>query len=188
MLKSAATILAVSWIAMSAPTTSAAAERLHQGEYAIVADRSTATLTVSAPIGKISATMPMQGGRLTVDASGQLTSADAVLNAAATKAKSSFAEGQMRGKSGLNVAVYPTATFEATGTRVDGTTVTVSGNLTVRGVTKPIELSGEIAESAPRRFVLSMRGTIKRTDFGITAGRPLYSRQADVRLRIVARR
>lgn len=189
MLRSLALTLVLSLIAMTAPTSKAdASDRLHEGDYAIVAQRSTATLSVPGPIGKITATMPMQGGRIGVDGSGQLTAAEAVLDASATRAKSGFVEGQLRGKSGLNVAAFPTASFDATATRVSGTTVRVNGNLTVRGVTKPIELTGEIVEAAPRRFVLSMTGRITRTDFGITAGRPLYSRQADVRLRIVARR
>ena len=182
-------ILALSLTVMTAPSSNAVAnDRLHEGEYGIVAARSTLTLTVSGAIGKISATMPLQGGRIVVDGQGQFSGAEAVVDASAAKAKNGFVETALRGKSGLNVTAFPTASFDSTSMRVNGTAVTISGNLTVRDVTRPIELTGEFVESAPRRFVLSMAGRITRTDFGITAGRPIYSRQADIKLRIIARR
>lgn len=189
MLRVLPTLLAFTWIAISAMSTPAdAAERLKQGNYNIVAERSSATLTVSGPIGRISATMPLRSGRINVVGGGQISDADAVLDAGNTRSKNNFVEKQMRGRTGLDVARFPTAEFSSTSASVSGDTLTVNGNLTVRGVTKPISLSGQIREAGGRRFVVDMKGRINRTDFGITAGRPLYGRQADVRLRLVARR
>jgi len=182
-------VLAFTWIVMSATSSPAdAAERLRQGGYSIVAGRSSATLSVSGPVGRISATMPLASGAINVGGGGQITEADAVIDAANARAKNNFVQNQMRGRSGLDVARFPTAAFTSTSASVSGDTVTVKGNLTVRGVTRPISLSGDIVEAGGRRFIMQLSGRINRTEFGITAGRPLYSRQADVSLRLVARR
>lgn len=187
MLRSLTTILAVAFIAMSAPTLPAEADVLRAGEYSIVADRSLATLVVAGPLGKISASIPMRNGRISVVEGGNIGGAEAVLDTRGTASKNSFVQEQLRGRSGLNVAEYPTAAFVATGASVRGDAVTVKGNLTMRAVTRPITLVGNIQDANRRRFVMRLDGEVDRSEFGITAGRPLYSRKADVRLRIVGR-
>jgi polyisoprenoid-binding protein YceI len=49
----------------------------------------------------------------------------------------------LRSKEFLDTATYPTATFESTGVKVNGDKATVTGNLTLHGVTKPIEIAAE---------------------------------------------
>ncbi|HUJ37482.1 MAG TPA: YceI family protein [Hyphomicrobium sp.] len=49
----------------------------------------------------------------------------------------------LRSKEFLDTATYPTATFESTGVKVNGDKVTITGNLTLHGVTKPIEIAAE---------------------------------------------
>jgi polyisoprenoid-binding protein YceI len=74
----------------------------------------------------------------------------------------------------FDAATYPTATFasdkvEAT----DKDTATVHGNLTLHGVTKPIELKVRLNKLGENMMKLktagfSATGTLKRSDFGIT--------------------
>jgi len=49
----------------------------------------------------------------------------------------------LRSKEFLDTATYPTATFESTGVKVNGDKATITGNLTLHGVTKPIEIAAE---------------------------------------------
>jgi polyisoprenoid-binding protein YceI len=74
----------------------------------------------------------------------------------------------------FDAAKFPTATFVSTGVKTDGPTgATVSGNLTIKGVTKPVTLDAEFygAGANPMNkkenvgFIAT--GTIKRSDFGM---------------------
>jgi polyisoprenoid-binding protein YceI len=47
----------------------------------------------------------------------------------------------LRGKDFLNVSNYPTATFESTGVKLNGDAATITGKLTLHGVTKEIEIA-----------------------------------------------
>ena len=49
----------------------------------------------------------------------------------------------LRSKEFLDTATYPTATFESTGVKVNGNKATITGNLTLHCVTKPIEIVAE---------------------------------------------
>jgi len=49
----------------------------------------------------------------------------------------------LRGKDFLNTANFPKATFESTGVKLDGSKATITGNLTLRGVTKQIAIAAE---------------------------------------------
>ncbi len=49
----------------------------------------------------------------------------------------------LRGKEFLDTATYPKATFESTAVKVDGDKATITGNLTLHGVTKPIAIAAE---------------------------------------------
>jgi polyisoprenoid-binding protein YceI len=81
----------------------------------------------------------------------------------------------------LDVARFPTLSFASTQVeRIDPRTARVTGNLTMRGVTKPIALDVTIepdpsaGKSAGRQpIAFSARGTIRRSDFGMTVGLPL---------------
>jgi len=73
----------------------------------------------------------------------------------------------------FDVATYPTATFTSTSVAKSGDTLTINGNLTLHGVTKPVVLTAQ----GPRGPVpgmdkkphagFSATTTIKRTDFGV---------------------
>lgn len=79
----------------------------------------------------------------------------------------------------FDTAKHPAATFRATGIRlVDRDTAKISGNLTLRGVTKPIEIEADFNQAGvnPLDKVYSVgfdgRAKIKRSDFGINYGLP----------------
>src|ERR1700760_1812603 len=78
-------------------------------------------------------------------------------------------------------ARYPEITFTATDLAREGTTVSGSGELTIKGVTQPIEVSGTIAEAPStdpfgrERLRLRLQATIDRTAFGVSWNAPNQS-------------
>jgi len=75
----------------------------------------------------------------------------------------------------FSVAQFPTATFKSTSVeRTGADTGRVSGDLTIKGVTKPVTLDvvfrGGEQDPLKSGYALGFRGTatIKRTDFGLT--------------------
>ena len=90
----------------------------------------------------------------------------------------------------FNEPQFKTATFTSTAVKVEGTTATITGNLTIKGVTKPVTLDAEFygAGANPMNkkenvgFIAT--GTIKRSDFGMGGYVPVVGDA--VELKIVA--
>jgi len=85
----------------------------------------------------------------------------------------------MRGSDFFDVAKFPEATFKSTKVEVTGaSTAIVTGDLTIKGVTKPAVLDvklnklGENPFSKQKTAGFSATTMIKRSDFGITYGTP----------------
>ena len=76
---------------------------------------------------------------------------------------------------------FPTGTFTSTKVTVKGQTATIAGNLTLRGVTKPVVLQAKLVGAMPHPMSkkpnvgFSATTTIKRSDFGISFGIPMVS-------------
>ena len=87
-------------------------------------------------------------------------------------------DGDLKSANFFDVAQFPTATFVSTGVAKNGAGLTVSGNLTVHGVTKPVILqvegpTGPVAgmDKKPHSG-FSATTTISRTAFGIATKYP----------------
>lgn len=87
---------------------------------------------------------------------------------------------QLQGEQWLNAAKYPQMTYRSTKIESTGPkSVRITGNLTLRGITKPVVLNatyngGYAGNSMDphARIGFSARGTLKRSDFGISFGIP----------------
>ena len=70
---------------------------------------------------------------------------------------------------------HPTITFRSTRVQTRGRRLTVNGNLTMNGITRPVVLTGEAAEPAgaagKRRIGFEASTTINRKDFDVTWNR-----------------
>jgi polyisoprenoid-binding protein YceI len=67
---------------------------------------------------------------------------------------------------------HPELRFESTEIRRDGDELIVNGELTLKGVTRPVELRGTVTEPVDdpygkRRLGIELETTIDRTDYGI---------------------
>jgi polyisoprenoid-binding protein YceI len=85
---------------------------------------------------------------------------------------------------------FPTVRFVSTKVTVDGTSAMIEGDLTLRGVTKPVTLEADFTGAGINPFVkketIGFEATtlIKRSDFGMNQAVPLVS--DEVRLGITA--
>ncbi len=73
---------------------------------------------------------------------------------------------------------YPELRFVSTSVAARGDSLIVTGDLTIKGVTKPVELTGDLGGPANdpwgnERIGLELSGTIDRTDFGLDWNAPL---------------
>jgi len=81
-------------------------------------------------------------------------------------------DGHVRAADFLDVENFPTLTFVSTGVNQDGDEYTMTGDLTIKGVTRPVELAMELEGSSLDPFGNTRVGftgttTISRKDFGL---------------------
>lgn len=158
------------------------------GEYKVVSGRSVAGFEVKGVPGKVRGKMRMTDGTLSFGPGLRSLSGEITLDARSLRVGNKTAARSMRGRDGFFVERHPKIRFVVTDFQMVGDSVNVTGDLTVKGVTRPITLSGEVLDAKRNRIVLQMTGTLDRTKFGITAGRPLYSRKAQLSLGVTARK
>ena len=83
---------------------------------------------------------------------GQIITADNPLESSATATidMTSFNTGNeqrggdVKGENFLDAANYPTMTYRTTGIRQDGEVIIADGELTIKGITRPVELAVEV--------------------------------------------
>ena len=91
----------------------------------------------------------------------------------------------------FNAVQYPTMTFSSTAVKLDANgTGTLAGNLTLRGVTKPVtfqlkQIGAGKGMKGEQRVGYVATSTIKRTDFGMSYGVPgAATDEVDLRINI----
>jgi polyisoprenoid-binding protein YceI len=82
-------------------------------------------------------------------------------------------DAHVRGADFFDVENFPEVTFRATAIEGDGEDYTLTGDLTIRGITKPVELEVEFTGVAVDPFGVTRAGfsaeaEISRKDFGLT--------------------
>lgn len=107
------------------------------------------------------------------DDTGMPTKLSMELDAASVNTNNEQRDGHLKSADFFEVEKYPTLTF--TSTKVSGTpnALTIVGDLTIRGVTKSVTLTGEMSTPIKdpwgnQRTSLSVAGKIKRSEFGLT--------------------
>ncbi|MEO0358748.1 MAG: YceI family protein [Pseudomonadota bacterium] len=99
-----------------------------------------------------------------------------------------FATQILRGSDMLDGANHPTVTFRSTGFQGDIPRGTMTGNLTMRGVTRPVTLSAELFRqpgtdpSDLTRLAIELKGTLDRRDYGMTAYPGFVDPEIDIRI------
>jgi polyisoprenoid-binding protein YceI len=78
----------------------------------------------------------------------------------------------------FDAETYPELRFSADDFAIDGGTVNVDGEITIKGVTKPVVVTGTVAEPLTdpygnERIGLAVSTTVDRTEFGVSWNNPL---------------
>lgn len=93
----------------------------------------------------------------------------------------------------LDAANFPTARFVSTDVRPTGdASFDLVGELTLKGVTRPVTLHATINKAGPHPFTkkpalgVSATGTIRRTEFGVSEFAPMVSDEVQLRIELEA--
>jgi len=83
----------------------------------------------------------------------------------------------LQGADFFDAAKYPSAHFESTKVEVSGKKAKISGNLTIKGVTKPVVLDAHFIGAGTmmgkQTVGFEAKTAVKRSDFGVSYGVPL---------------
>ena len=87
-------------------------------------------------------------------------------------------DGHLKSQDFFEVEKYPELKFVSTALVKDGAAWKLKGNLTMRGVTKPVTLNAEISDTIKNPWGqlvrgVKVRGALKRSDFGLTWNKAL---------------
>lgn len=111
-------------------------------------------------------------GTVVLDKAGKTGSVDVVIDMKSVDTGSSVFNGHIQGEDFLDTAKFPTATFKSTKVVFDGDKpAAVEGNLTIKGVTKPVTLKVtnfvNMAHPMLKKDAIGAEATtvIKRTEF-----------------------
>ena len=106
------------------------------------------------------------------------SSVSATIDATSIDTNNEQRDNHIRSADFFDVANHPTWTFASNGVRVDDGDVLLDGELTIKGVTRPVTLSLEVEGFGPDAFGGTRAGfsastTINRADFGVDISMPL---------------
>jgi polyisoprenoid-binding protein YceI len=87
-------------------------------------------------------------------------------------------DGHLQSPDFFDTQRFPELRFESTSIDADADELVVEGDLTIKGVTKPVELRGTflgtgIDPMGNERIAIELAGTIDRTEFGLRWNAPL---------------
>jgi len=106
------------------------------------------------------------------------SSATATMDMSSVETGNETRDNDLRSTNFFDAATHPQMTYQSTGIRQDGDDFILDGDLTIRGVTRPVSLVFEVNGFGPdpyggTRAGFSATGEINRTDFGISFNAPV---------------
>jgi polyisoprenoid-binding protein YceI len=131
-------------------------------------------------IGRVRGRFRALDGSATISPDPLASSVEVVIDAGSFESGNDQRDQAIVSDEFLDVKTYPELRFRSTGIRQAGDAYVMIGELTVRDVTRPIELSftynGAVKDPFGNdRIGVSARGEIEREDFGLTTNMPLES-------------
>jgi polyisoprenoid-binding protein YceI len=106
------------------------------------------------------------------------TTAEVTIDMASVESGSQARDEHLRSADFFDTARHPTATFTGRAASWQGTRGLLAGELTIRGITRPVSLQAEYLGHAAdpwggHRAVFTAAGTLNRDDWGLTWNLPL---------------
>ena len=114
-----------------------------------------------------------------IDASGGAAALEGFVEAASITTGDEQRDGHLRSPEFFDVQRHPQIRFHSTVSEIsDDGAIRLSGEIEIKGVTKPIELVGTMAEGGTdpwgqKRIGFEVEGLIDRRDFGLSWNQPL---------------
>ena len=158
---------------MSTATTTLPAG-LTTGTWAVDATHTEAAFTVRhAGISKVRGSVAVTDGTVTVGDDLASTSVSVTLDPATVSTGDANRDGHLKSGDFFDVEKFGQWTFVSTEVREAGSSYVIAGDLTIHGVTQPVELETEFNGTAVDPFGNQRAGfeasvTISRKDFGLT--------------------
>jgi polyisoprenoid-binding protein YceI len=131
-------------------------------------------------------------GSVTFDPVAKTGSVDLVIDTKSVDTGSELFNGHIQGTDFLDTAQFPTATFKSTSVKFDGDRpASISGDLTLKGVTKPVTLTVTSFKHGLNMMKKDAIGanattTLKRSDFQMAKYVPIVADEVTVTIAIEA--
>jgi polyisoprenoid-binding protein YceI len=115
----------------------------------------------------------------TVDAIGEAPVLQGTVEVASIDTNDPQRDAHLTSPEFFDAESHPQIAFHSTaGEPVDGDQIRLTGEITIKGVTKPVRLTGQFVGTGTdlmgnERIALELSGTIDRTDFGLNWNAPL---------------
>jgi polyisoprenoid-binding protein YceI len=143
----------------------------------IDAAHSELTFRIRHLVSRVRGTFDQWGGAITADPRNLSGGAVQVsINTASIDTDNTRRDEHLRSGDFFDAANHPAITFQSRNVRVQGKKIRVAGDLTIRGVSKPVVLQGEYLgttrdASGKQRLGFEAETTINRHDFGVSWNR-----------------
>lgn len=141
---------------------------------------------------RITGDMPVSAADLVLDFDRVANSTiDVTLDVTGAKASFPFAAQAMKGPKVLDSEQFPVIHFLSTSVTPNAEGASVAGDVTIRGVTRPVTLQASIyrqkgtKEGDLSQLTVQLKGSVRRSDFGATGWADMVG--DEVRLNILAR-
>ncbi|OYN89381.1 YceI family protein [Parenemella sanctibonifatiensis] len=144
------------------------------GTYVIDPSHSELSFTARhAMVTKVRGTFNDISGTATTEANLQNARIEVKVGVESINTRSADRDGHLKSADFFDVAQYPNITFVSTDVQGSGDTLTVTGNLTIKDVTKPVTIDFEVSGPATDPFGNERIGAegaieVNRKDFGLT--------------------
>jgi polyisoprenoid-binding protein YceI len=146
--------------------------------WAIDTTHSEVSFRVRHLVSKVPGTFSSWGGTIVADPN-DLTggSVEVAIRTASINTKNEKRDAHLRSPDFFAADSFPEITFKSRSVEVHGSSIAVAGDFTLRGVTKPIVLTGEFAgisgppEPRKQRIGFSASTRINRLDYGVKYNR-----------------
>ncbi|MBU6235637.1 MAG: YceI family protein [Alphaproteobacteria bacterium] len=137
--------------------------------------------------------LKFDGGFVFDEANPAATTAELTIDTNSINMDDATWEEHLKDKDWFNVATYPSMSFKSTKVEATGDkTAKMTGDLTLLGQTKPVTLDvtlnncGAHPMSSKPTCGFSLRGTLKRADWGMTNGIPMVSDDVQLHIEVEA--
>ncbi|WP_374263942.1 YceI family protein [Zoogloea sp.] len=132
-------------------------------------------------------------GTITLDRAAKTGSVDVTIDTTSVNTGYGLFNQHIQGEDFLDTAKYPTATYKSTKVNFDGDKVaSVEGNLTLKGVTKPVTLTVKSFQCMPHPMLkkdacgATATAIVKRTDFNMGKYAPYVGDEVTITLPVEA--